>query len=135
MDKDLLSRYRDLKRELRILELENKKLNKTEIVVDKVKASNTEFPYQEISLPIVGMRELTDREKLIRECLNAQWQRAFDLRLEIEDFINSIEDSRIRVVFRLRYIEGWSWLRISSYMGSVNESYARMIHDRFLEKI
>ncbi|MDY2987981.1 MAG: hypothetical protein SOR77_10150 [Peptoniphilus sp.] len=132
MDKDMLSRYRDLKRELRILELENKKLNKTEIVVDKVQASNTEFPYQEMSLPIIGMRELTDREKAIRDSLNAQWQRAFDLRLEIEDFINSIEDSRVRIVFRLRYVEGWSWLRISSYMGSVNESYSRMIHDRFL---
>lgn len=134
MDKDMLSRYRDLKRELRILEMQNKKLNKTEIVVDKVMASNTEFPYQAMNMPLIGMRALTDREMAIRDSLNAQWQRAFDLRLEIEDFINSIEDSRVRIVFRLRYIEGWSWLRISSYLGSTSESYSRMVHDRYLNK-
>ncbi|WP_316716378.1 hypothetical protein [Peptoniphilus harei] len=39
-------------------------------------------------------------------------KRCKKLRLEIEDFIEGIEDSRIRLIFELRYIHGKSWVYI-----------------------
>lgn len=44
-----------------------------------------------------------------------------------------IKDSRTRLAFELRYIEGWSWKKMSMYMESMNESYVRMIHNRYLK--
>ncbi len=49
----------------------------------------------------------------------------------MHQFIYGIEDSRTRLVFELRYIEGWSWKKVSMYMESMNESYVRKIHERF----
>ena len=54
--------------------------------------------------------------------------------MQIQYFIANIEDSRTRLVFELRYIKGKSWVYISNNLGSSNESYARMIHNRYLEE-
>lgn len=59
-------------------------------------------------------------------------RRCKKLRLEIEEFIEGIEDSRTRLIFELRYIHGKSWVYISNKLGSSNESYARKSHDRYL---
>lgn len=54
--------------------------------------------------------------------------------IEIERFISSIEDSRTRMVFQKRYVDGWSWAEISQSMGSMDESYARNLVERHLKK-
>ncbi len=54
--------------------------------------------------------------------------------MQIQDFIANIEYSRTRLVFELRYIEGKSRVYISKQLGSSNESYARMIHNRYLNR-
>nr|WP_288961814.1 DUF1492 domain-containing protein [uncultured Peptoniphilus sp.] len=59
-------------------------------------------------------------------------RRCNKLRLEIEDFIEGIEDSRTRLVLQLRYIEGKSWVYIYRQLGSSKESYSRMIHNIYL---
>lgn len=54
--------------------------------------------------------------------------------MQIQYFIANIEDSRTRLVFELRYIEGKSWVYISKQLGSSNESYARKSHDRYIAR-
>ena len=130
MDKEQLLQYRILK--LEIEDLEDKLQNvKTKLVMDKVQASAIEYPYNLYSLKICGLEEdaYTQRLQLllrrrIRKCKRA--------RLEIEEYIDGIKDSRMRYIFTKRYIDGWTWVKISMRLGSTNESYSRLLHDRFL---
>lgn len=130
MDKEQLLQYRILK--LEIEDLEDKLQNvKTKLVMDKVQASAIEYPYNLYSLKICGLEEdaYTQRLQLllrrrIRKCKRA--------RLEIEEYIDGIKDSRMRYIFTKRYIDGWTWIKISMRLGSSNEAYSRLLHDRFL---
>ena len=132
MTKEQLGQYRCLC--LEIKELENRLNNlKTQEVTDKVLASASDFPYNQYELKIKGYEDDKYIEK-IRSRLIRRIRRCKKLRLEIEDFIEEIEDSRIRLIFELRYIHGKSWVYISNKLGSSNESYARKSHDRYIAR-
>lgn len=131
MTREQLGQYRSLC--LEIKELENKLNNlKVQKVSDVVIASASEFPYNQYELKIFGLEDDKYIEK-IRTRLIRKIRRCKKLRLEIEDFIEGIEDSRTRLIFQLRYLEGKSWGYISRKLGSSNESYSRMIHNRYLK--
>lgn len=128
MTKEQLGQYKCLC--LEIKELENRLNNlKRQEVSDKVIASASDFPYNQYQLKIQGYEDDKYIEK-IRVRLVRRIRRCEKLRIEIEEFIEGIEDSRTRLVFQLRYIEAKSWIYISRQLGSSNESYARMIHNR-----
>lgn len=130
MTKEQLGQYKCLC--LEIKELENRLNNlKRQEVSDKVIASASDFPYNQYQLKIQGYEDDKYIEK-IRARLLRRIRRCKKLRLEIEEFIEGIEDSRIRLIFELRYIQGKSWVYISNKLGSSNESYARKSHDRYL---
>lgn len=130
MTKKELLQYRYLLIEIK--ELENKIKNyEGKIVTDKVQSSQREFPYTQYELKIQGVEDSLYIKKL-REKLFYRIEKCKKLKVDIENFINNIEDSRTRLVFQLRYVEGWSWLKISLKLGSHDESYSRKIHNRFL---
>ena len=130
MTKEQLGQYKCLC--LEIKELENRLNNlKRQEVSDKVIASDSDFPYNQYQLKIQGYEDDKYTEK-IRARLIRRIRKCKKLRLEIEEFIEGIEDSRIRLIFELRYIQGKSWVYISNKLGSSNESYARKSHDRYL---
>lgn len=104
---------------------------KTQEVTDKVLLSASDFPYNQYELKIKGYEDDKYIEK-IRARLIRRIKRCKKLRFEIEDFIEGIEDLRIRLIFELRYIHGKSWVYISNKLGSSNESYARKNHDRYI---
>ena len=55
--------------------------------------------------------------------------------LEVEEYIEGIEDSRVRTIIRLRYIEGMTWQQVADYMGGEHtEDSVRKAAGRFLEK-
>lgn len=129
MDKETLENYRYLKKEIRLLE---QRIDQLHIPLsDRVTASNTEFPYQEVHLYVEGV---DIKKQALEEILRKRLAACLDETIRIEDFISSIEDSRTRMIFQRRYIDGWPWIKISVILGSKSESYARMIHDRILKK-
>lgn len=104
---------------------------KTQEVTDKVLSSASDFSFNQYELKIKGYEDDKYIEK-IRARLIRRIRRCKKLRLEIKDFIEGVEDLRTKLVFQLRYIEGKSWVYISRKLGSPNDSYARMIHNRYL---
>ena len=52
---------------------------------------------------------------------------------EIQEFINGIEDSMIRRVFALRYLNGYTWQKVAFVVGAHDESVPRKRHDRYLK--
>ena len=52
----------------------------------------------------------------------------------VQKFINGIENSRLRRIFTMYYIYGWSWQKIAFEIGSHCEGTPRNLHRRFLER-
>ena len=129
MERETLAQYRDLKREIKHLEQRIQRLKKT--VIDSVRASNAEFPYQEIHVTIEGE---VSPEKELERILALRLRECQAMALSIERFVADISDSRTRQIFELRYIEGWTWEKISERLGATNESYARKLHNKFLDE-
>ena len=73
-------------------------------------------------------------EKL-EQLLKQRHDRLLDLQIEIEEWIDTIQDSDIRQIFEHRYIDNMSWIQIQLAMNYRHENAARMKHDRFLQKI
>lgn len=55
---------------------------------------------------------------------------------EVEEFIASIDDSRMRRIINLRFIEGMSWNKVADHMGGGNtEGSVKVAFQRFMEKM
>jgi len=48
-------------------------------------------------------------------------------------FISSVEDSQMRQILTLRYVNGMTWQRIAMEIGETDESYPRRKHNKFLK--
>lgn len=67
-----------------------------------------------------------------RAGIEANMSRCYELMAEIEAYINRIEDSGIRHIFKLYYIDGFSWQKVAFEIGGYDESWPRKKHDRYL---
>lgn len=128
MDKKELKQYRSLVSEIK--ELEEQLESSKKITKDRVKGSSPDFPYiyQYIKIEGINSSKYFELEKLLKNKLNE----LITKRLEIEKFILDIDDSIVRRIFYMRYIKGYTWLKISMQLGSCDESYSRKLHDRYI---
>lgn len=70
-------------------------------------------------------------EILLKKRLNECQEELFRL----EQYIETVDDSRIRQIMTLRYEQGMSWVQVAQRMGGgASESCARMAVTRFLNK-
>lgn len=141
--KELLKQYNSILEEIQELKRDIEILEKKEVKyeMDKVKGSNAEFPYQPRSFTIEGYNVL-EEDRVIKRILTKKnilarrKSKCEDIKLDIEEFINTIPDSLTRRVFRYRYIDNLSWQSIAMRIGKVHDSYPRRdIHDRYLENL
>lgn len=133
----MLKQYNSLTEEIKELEKEIKCLEGKElkVITDKVTGSNDKFPYEKKHFHIEGVVEderlVQKRNVLLKRKLKCEY-----MKVEIEEFINTIPDSLTRRVFKYRYIYELSWLQVAFKIDRYDESYPRkMIHDRYLEEI
>lgn len=143
MTKDILAQYCDLREEVkdlhkRIVKTEDdiRKIEEEGEVTDSVKGGCggiqsfkiTGFPVPEYSkkrsLLLVRKAKLKSLEYDLLELTN-----------EIEEYISSLDDSRIRRILRFRYIDDMTWAKVAVNMGGyTTEESVRKEHDRFLER-
>ena len=97
---------------------------------DIVKGSDDEFPYIQHSVEISG---IADDEHLLHKISQLKKKKT-----EIEEFVDSIDDSFTRRIFEYRYIKGKvmpSWQSVAFKVGGGNTADSvRMIHNRFFYK-
>lgn len=123
MTKEQLGQLRSLRREIseltdKIRELEAKPGT---MVSDKVQASMKDFPYIETSVKIEGLDMVHDRKtrqqiESRKMLLIERRQQAQELELQITEYINRVEDSRLRRMMEYRYVEGKTWEQIGTIM-------------------
>lgn len=127
--KKLLNDYSRYKREIPLLERELSEMHTTEAGF----GSSTIFDYT-TGYPrpqaVVGFdHNLYERRRTV--LINKKAKVA-----AVEEWIEKIENIQTRTVFRMRYVQGKSWLNIAKELGYVNnKDYPRIvIRDRYLEK-
>lgn len=153
VDKQILIEYADMKEEIKDLRRriqEDKKaldrLNKT-VVTDSVTCGKKgKKPLRTVKIqgkPTMAIirkqaayeRKITQLELLEADLLEKQTQ--------VEEYIQQIEKSRLRSMFRLYYIDNLTWEMVAMRMNYMfpkkripfTKDSCRMAHDRFLEKV
>lgn len=148
MDKNILIQYSDMKEEIkdlrrRIQKLE-KEINSLENVSDTVKGSRNDLtigPIKVHGYPDPRYRRMKEILENRKKRLAAAEEKLLELTGEVEKYIDSIESSELRMMFRLYYVDNMTWTRVAWQMNTIfprrkayTEDSCRCKHNRFLEK-
>jgi len=74
------------------------------------------------------LTDLKDQLDRSRRQAMAEWS-------GLQAFIDTIEDSQIRLIFMLRYQDDLSWHQVAWRLGGNTPDSVRMIHNRYLAKL
>ena len=150
MDKAILVQYCEMKEEIKDIRARIKKLDKflenPPVVSDTVKGTRkdgTIGPIRITGIPQpMYVRKLQIRERY-RQLLEKKEVELLELACQAEEYIQSIPKPELRIMFRLYYIDGLTWLQVAHRMNSMfpkkkvpfTEDSCRMRNNRFLDKI
>ena len=132
MTRQDLKQLRYLKREIRLLQ-EPITAVESEIVTDKVTGSDPEHPWTDRAFIIRGLPgERNEKLLRLRERLERRMKDLQDMRAEIFEWVESIEDSLLRQVIILRHVNGLQWEQVAAHIGGGNTADSvRVMLDRF----
>ena len=135
MTRQKLKQVRHLKSEIKLLQ-EQIAAVEAEIVTDKVTGSDPEHPWTERSFIIKGLPgERNEKLLRLRDRLERRKSDLQDMRAEIFEWVEGIEDSLLRQVIILRHVNGLSWRKVAREIGggntaeNVRQAYSRFFKD------
>lgn len=136
MDKERLSQLKHLKKEIELLK---KQIDDLDYIItkDSVKGSETHFPYIERKFTITGIDFQSHNKKLYRlkKRLKRRVEELIDLIEETNEYIENIDDSLIRQIITLKYINGLTWEQVAASIGGNNTADSvRKAAERFLSR-
>ena len=153
MDKSILSEYANMKEEIkdlrrRITEDQKKidQLNRL-IVADSVTCGKKgKKPIRTVKIKGFPKMEIERRQALLE-----RWQARLHMletdliekQLQVEEYIQTIEKSERRIMFRLYYIDNLTWYQVAMRMNQIfpkrrikyTEDNCKQRHKRYLEKV
>ena len=129
MTKKELSQLYYLKKEIRE---QQKRLEELETLATSCTAKITGLPHgtginDKISKYAVQIADL-------KGLLDLNLKKCFYELNRINRFIESVEDSEMRMILTLRYIQNLSWQKVAFAIGEHDEQYPRRKHNAFLKK-
>lgn len=138
MDKSILYQYIDACELVKDTEREIERIGrrKREIVTDKVKMSDYEFPFGQISYTIHGIpydgqeqKKLDQQEALLKKRKAA----AEVIKLQVEEWMETIP-MRMQRIIRYKIFEGMTWKEVAEKMGRKNtENGIKKEFERFMK--
>lgn len=144
MTRDILIQYCDLQEEIKDLRIRidvtQRKIDKMEEagyqVKDSVTGTRPDGTFGSITIKGFPYPEYSRQKQLLR-CRAAMLQgceeQLLNLTNKTEQYIEAIEDSRIRRIMRYRYLDDCSWIQVAHRMGKNHTAEScRKAHDRFL---
>lgn len=129
MTKQELSQLYYLNREIehlkdRITELECIATSSTSRITGMPHATDISDKVGKYAAEIADLKELLDLN--LKKCF-------YELN-RLNRYIESIEDSEMRMILSLRYINGLSWQQVAFSIGEHDEQYPRRKHNKFLRQ-
>lgn len=153
MDKSVLIEYADMKEEIKDLRRrieQNKrelyKLNDQTVVDSVSRGKKGKKPLGTVKItgrPVIAIsRKEALLSKRIRRLEELEGE-LLDLTMQVEEYIETIEKSELRTMFRLYYVDDLTWYQVALRMNQMfpkrkikyTEDNCRIRHTRFLEKI
>ena len=143
MTKDILIQYSELVKEVKDL---RKRIDNIERQIDKIEAEGNVIDsvkggYGGIQhFKIEGFPDPEYSKKKTRLYLNKAQLESAELELleltnQVEDYIQSIDNSRMRRIIRYRVIDGLTWYQVAQKMGGrTTDESARKEFDRYMEE-
>lgn len=143
ISKSILKQYIDLQEEIKETE---ERIEKTEKQIKKIESGGTVIDsvtggdggiqrYKIEGFPCAEYGKLKERLYMRKATLQSLENELIDKIGEVESFIASIEDSRMRRIISFRFIDGMSWRNVAMNIGgSNNEDSVRMAFNRFMEE-
>lgn len=153
MDKNILIEYADMKEEIkdlrRRIEQNKKELSRLngQIVMDSVSCGKKgKKPLGTVKITGRPVTAISRKESLLNKRirrLEELEEELLELTIQVDEYIETIEKSELRIIFRLYYVDDMSWFQVALKMNQMfpkrkvkyTEDNCRMRHNRFLEKI
>lgn len=143
VSKEILNQYVDLQKEAqevrnRIMQTERQimKIEKEGRVIDTV--SGGFGGIQHFKVEGFPMADYQRKKTLLyarKATLSSLETEILETLKQIEDFVSSVEDSRMRRIITLRFINNMSWNKVADQIGGGNtEGSIKMAFQRFMEK-
>lgn len=137
MTKTDLQQYQHIKGEIEDIkrQIKNVRCYESEnYVTDSVVGSYDVFPYTEHKITIKGYDTGYDVQiKKLQTELNKRLNELFYTERRVSNFVAGIDDSEMRRIITLRYVEGLTWQQVANRIGESDESYPRRKCNRFLK--
>lgn len=153
MDKNILIEYADMKEEIKDLrrgiEQNKKELSRLngQIVMDSVSCGKKgKKPLGTVKITGRPVTAISRKESLLNKRirrLEELEEELLELTIQVDEYIETIEKSELRIIFRLYYIDDLTWYQVALRMNQnfpkrkvkYTEDNCRMRHNRFLEKL
>lgn len=145
MDKDILVQYTDLQEEIRDIRRraerargQMERLETEGTVLDAVKGTRQDGTFGSIRIEGFPYADYEKRRRSLQSYLlklAEMEEKLLELTNQAEEYINSIEDSRMRRIVQYRIMDGLSWYEVADRMGGkATSDSCRMYYERFLQK-
>lgn len=150
LDKKILVQYCEMKEEIKDLRRRIQKLDKflenPPMVADVVKGTRRDGTIGPIKITGIPEPEYVRKQGIrerYRKMLELKEAELLELTCQAEEYIESIDKAELRIMFRLYYIDGYSWVKVATVMNRMfpkrkvpyTEDSCRMRNNRFFEKI
>ena len=146
MDKRILVQYCEMKEEIKDLRKRIQKLDKflenPPMVADVVKGTRRDGTIGPIKITGIPEPEYVRKQGIrerYRKMLELKEAELLELTCQAEEYIESIDKAELRIMFRLYYIDGYSWVKVATVMNRMfpkrkvpyTEDSCRMRNNRF----
>lgn len=149
LDKNILIQYADMKEEIKDL---RRRINDLEKQIRKIEEEGTvkdtvsggmggiqHYVVEGFPVPEHSKKKMLLKTRKV--VLEEKEVELLELMNQVEEYINSIEKSELRIMFRLYYIDNLTWAKVALDMNkrfpkkrvAYTEDSCRMRHNRFLE--
>jgi len=131
MTREELSRLRSIQKEIELIKKELSAITE-EYVTDRVTGSMTEHPYILTHFEISGYAsgDCSSKVKRLERKLKRKLDELMDERARIEEYIESIDNATVRIILRLKHINGLKWEQIGREIG-YTERQCRRIYKKW----
>ncbi len=150
MDKEILVQYCEMREEIKDLRKRIQKLDRflenPPVVADVVKGTRRDGTIGPIKITGIPEPEYVRKQGIrerYRKMLELKEAELLELTCQAEEYIQGIEKADLRIMFRLYYIDGLTWVKVADTMNRMfpkkkvpyTEDSCRMRNNRFFEKM
>lgn len=134
MTREELSKLKSIQKEIELIKKELNTITE-KYVTDKVTGSMVEHPYALTHFKISGYDSegYSVKVKRLERKLKCKLDELMDERERLEEYIENIDNATIRMILRLRYINGLGWNQIGKEL-RYSERQVRRKHAQWIGK-